>query len=55
MGKFRSEFVQSMQTFFLIFLESVHRRITTEGQAKVVAAVWGAEFIQFLATLAVLH
>ena len=26
-----------------------------EEKAKVVAAVWGAEFIQFLATLAVLH
>ena len=28
--------------------------IYTEHKAKVVAAVWGAEFIQFLATLAIL-
>ena len=26
----------------------------TEGKAKVVASVWGAEFIQFLAVLAIL-
>ena len=26
-----------------------------EAKAKVVASVWGAEFIQFLATLAILH
>ena len=31
------------------------RRIYTEEKAKVVAAVWGTEFIQFLAALAVLH
>ena len=31
------------------------RRIYTEDKAKVVAAVWGTEFIQFLAALAVLH
>ena len=32
-----------------------HRRRTeTEGKAKVVASVWGAEFVQFLAVLAVL-
>ena len=30
------------------------RRITTEEKAKVVAAGWGAEFIQFLAALAIL-
>ena len=30
------------------------RRIETEAKAKVVAAVWGAEFISFLAALAVL-
>ena len=30
------------------------RRIDTEGKAKVVAPVWGAEFVQFLAALAVL-
>ena len=30
------------------------RRIKTEEMAKVVASVWGKDFIQFLATLAVL-
>ena len=30
------------------------RRIKTEEKAKVVASVWGEEFIQFLAALAVL-
>ena len=30
------------------------RRIQTEAKAKVVACVWGEEFIQFLDTLAVL-
>ena len=35
--------------------QSHHRsRIKTEEKAKVVAAVWGEEFIQFLAALAVL-
>ena len=33
-----------------------HRRwIKTEEKAKVVASVWGAEFIQFLAAIAVLY
>ena len=27
----------------------------TEDKAKIVAAVWGTEFIQFLAALAILH
>ena len=31
------------------------RRIKTEGKAKVVACVWGEEFIQFIAAQAVLH
>ena len=36
-------------------MSSIHRRrIETEGKAKVVASVWGAEFVQFLAALAVL-
>ena len=35
------------------FVASVHRRrINTEEKAKVVAAAWGTEFIQFLAALA---
>ena len=33
-----------------------HRRRTkTEEKAKVVAAVWGTEMMQFLAALAILH
>ena len=31
------------------------RRIKTEEKVKVVAAVWGTEFIQFLAAIAILH
>ena len=31
------------------------RRINTEEKGKVVAAVWGIEFIQFVAELAILH
>ena len=31
------------------------RRIYTEAKAKIVASVWGAEFIQFLAALAILN
>ena len=31
------------------------RRTYTEEKAKVVAAVWGKELIQFLAILAILH
>ena len=34
---------------------SHHRRIYTEEKVKVVAAVWGTEFTQFLAALAFLH
>ena len=34
---------------------SHRRKINTEEKAKVVASVWRAEFIQFLAALAVLH
>ena len=34
---------------------SHRRRIETEGKAKVVTSVWGAEFVQFLAAQAVLH
>ena len=37
-------------------LEPTHRRrIKTEEKAKVVAAAWGAELIEFLAALAILH
>ena len=30
-------------------------RLKKEENAKVVAAVWGTEFTQFIATLAILH
>ena len=37
-------------------VRAIHReRINTEEKAKVVAAVWEREFIQFLDELAVLH
>ena len=37
-------------------LGKIHRRrLSTEEKAKVVAAVWRTELIQFLDTLAVLH
>ena len=35
-------------------LPTHRKRIKTEEKAKVVASVWGEEFIQFLAALAVL-
>ena len=40
-----------------LYLHSIlhRRRIKTEDKAKVVASVWGAEFIKFLATPAFLH
>ena len=31
------------------------RRITTKEEAKVVAAVWGTELIQFIVALAIFH
>ena len=31
------------------------RRIKTEEKARVVAAVWGTELIQFIAALTILH
>ena len=34
-------------------LSGHRRRINTEEKAKVVAALWGAEFVQFLSALAV--
>ena len=33
----------------------LRRRIYTESKAKVVAAVWGTELLQFLATRSLLH
>ena len=44
---------------YTVGLNSLHfphrRRINTEEKAKVVAAVWGTEFIKFLAALAIFH
>ena len=41
--------------YIYICIHSGHRRrMETEGKAKVVALVWGAKFVQFLAALAVL-
>ena len=40
----------------ILKLHVSHRtRINTEAKAKVVSAVWGAEFIEFLAALANVH
>ena len=54
----KKEFLKLTYEDFLVFygiLYPVHRRrIKTEENAKVVAAVWGKEFIQFLAALAIL-
>ena len=41
----------SSAIFLLIFCHIHRRRIKTEEKAMVVAAVWGTELIQFLATL----
>ena len=40
--------------FMLAMVQAHRRRIKTEEQSKVVASVWGAEFIQFRAALAIL-
>ena len=45
---FRSVIAKSSET------PGHRRRIETEGKAKVVTSVWGAQFVQFLAALAVL-
>ena len=38
------------------YIQYTHRRrIKTEEKAKVVAAIWGTEFIQLLAALGVFH
>ena len=42
-------------TFHRLVWCSHRRRIKTEKKAKVVAAVWGTELIQFFAVLAILH
>ena len=42
-----------VEAVFLLVDGSHRRRIETEGKAKVVASVWGAEFVKFLAALAI--
>ena len=42
--------------FFFFFKMFTHRRrIKTEAKARIVAVVWGAELIKFLAALAFMH
>ena len=41
--------------FFLVIIKNPRRRIKTEAKAKVVASVWGTEFIQFLAAQGILY
>ena len=50
-------FLQRQQNEYGIYIvEQVHRRrMEREAKAKAVAAVRGADFVQFLALLAVLH
>ena len=43
-----------MIPFPCVLPSSQRRRIYTEAKAKVVASVWGKEFVQFLAALAIL-
>ena len=44
-----------MHDLLLLHTVQCPRRIYIEKQVKVAAAVWGTEFIQFLAVLAILH
>ena len=39
----------------ILFHRRNRKRINTEDKAKVIAAVWGKEFIHFLTALAILH
>ena len=47
--------VAHLITTLTVDISDHRRRINTGEKAKVVAAVWGTEFIQFLAALAILH
>ena len=52
----RTRIVARLFRTLRLWLPSDHRRRTkTEERAKVVVAVWGAEFIEFFAALAILH
>ena len=46
--------IHSFPTSTQTFLYTHRRRMEREAKAKVVASVWGADFVQFLAALAVL-
>ena len=52
MRRFDSFSAASAAAIVLLMLK---RRINTEEKANVVAAVWGTEFVQFLAAQAILH
>ena len=45
----------SLLSLIYIFGWEHRKRIKTEAKAKVVASVWGKEFIQFLAALTILY
>ena len=51
----RHAWIRHCCTFLSLWSAGHRRRIKAEEKAKVVAAVWGAEFIQFLAALAILN
>ena len=47
--------LQLMARWGIYSPQTHRRRIKTEGKAKLVAASWGTEFIQFLAMIASVH
>ena len=51
----RPRFIITRWAKCFVLLDSHRRRIKTESKAKVVAYVWGKEFIKFLAALAIVH
>ena len=50
----KNSFIVSARNRTAQSLTPRHRRMEREAKAKVVASVWGAKFVQFLAPLAVL-
>ena len=52
--KARLDSFELREIIFTITLQH-RRRIETEGKAKIVASVWGANFLNFFAALAVLY
>ena len=51
----QGNFPRTVHDALQIYAQTQRRRIETEGKAKVVASVLGAEFVKFLAALAVLY